>query len=369
MSGIGAEDAPQWFLRRGMPTAVPWRLRWHHLLARSAPALVGWAVLMCLSLLVVVASGDQDIDLAADATPLQWITLAIFFLIPPAMLLSGWAITRVRTKRVRTGVAIAAIAVGVVSDWYGDETSDAVRDTTIDLVVVAVILIGTGLGVGAVLGWALRTSSTHLRAAGRLFARALPVVLLTVLVFFNASVWSIATNLDSGRVWLLLGFMASIAVAFLIAGLLDVLDFQTLVIDPERLADTPFGGIPDPVDPAPLRLSERLNLVVIAVTTQTVQIAIIATTAGVLFFVLGMIVLTPTNLGKLTGGATPQSVWFDVVLPVSTAQVHMTAVLTGLTFMYLSARAFADDGHRRDYIDPLLADLGTTITARNRYRG
>jgi hypothetical protein len=35
-----------------------------------------------------------------------------------------------------------------------------------------------------------------LASAGGLFARALPVVLLTVLVFFNGYVWAMATKIE-----------------------------------------------------------------------------------------------------------------------------------------------------------------------------
>ncbi|HYO01712.1 MAG TPA: hypothetical protein VET27_07415 [Mycobacterium sp.] len=43
----------------------------------------------------------------------------------------------------------------------------------------------TGSGAGAVLAWAMRLTMTQLAAMGALFVRALPVLLLTVVVFFN----------------------------------------------------------------------------------------------------------------------------------------------------------------------------------------
>jgi hypothetical protein len=70
--------------------------------------------------------------------------------------------------------------------------------------VVAVILALTASGAGAVLGWATRLTVTQLAAMGALFVRALPVVLLTVVVFFNPYAWMMAATLSQGRMGLAL---------------------------------------------------------------------------------------------------------------------------------------------------------------------
>jgi hypothetical protein len=37
--------------------------------------------------------------------------------------------------------------------------------------------------------------------------------------------------------------------------------------------------------------------------------------------------------------------------------------------MYVSARSVVDDDYKRDFLNPLIKDLHTTLIARNRYRG
>lgn len=344
----------RWFLRRGLPSALPARTRWRGVLPRSAPALTAWATLMVLSTLIAIGSGGRDINIEDNPTPLQWLVLAVFFLIPPAMVMAGWLVSRSSRAGVRTVVAVAAIVAGVLADWYGDGPLDATRDLLTDLAVVAVILAGTGTGIGAVLAWAVRIMFAHLRSAGRLMARVLPVVLLTVLVFFNATVWTIAASLDATRLWLLVMFMAVIASGFVITGLVDSMQ--------SMLAPTDLPDVP------PLTFGERANILVILVVSQLVQVAILAIITGTVFFVLGLIVLNPTVLEKLTNGAPSQSIWFDITLPVSAAHVHITVFLTALTFMYVSARAVGDGEYRAAFLDPLLDDLGVAIDARHRYR-
>ncbi|MDO3635614.1 hypothetical protein Q2100_07670 [Mycolicibacterium sp. KC 300] len=46
----------------------------------------------------------------------------------------------------------------------------------------------------------------------------------------------------------------------------------------------------------------------------------------------------------------------------------MLMFLGALTFVYVSARAVGDGEYRTEFLDPLVEDLRTTVTARNRYR-
>lgn len=327
---------------------------------------------MVLSLVATVASGNRDVDIDADPTAAQWLTLVVLVCIPIAMLLAGYATARVASSGRRWVAAVVAIVVGVASDWYGDEAFDAVSDTLVDVAIVALFLIATGTGAGSILGWSARVTLTQLRSAGRLMVRALPVVLLTVLVFFNTLVWTIATDLDVFRMCLLVGFLALIAVSFLVSGILDALNTVTAAPVSDRATDalvgTPFAGMAEPADVAPLRSGERLNLLLVATLSQVTQMLVLAGVTGAVFFTMGLIVLNPAVSDKLTNGAAPQSVWFDVTLPVSVAHLHVTALLMALTFMYVSVRAVGDGEYRREFLDPMLGEMELALAARHRYR-
>ncbi|WP_304105956.1 hypothetical protein [Mycolicibacterium bacteremicum] len=361
-------EADGWFLRRGLPSALPLSSRLRGVVPRSAPALVAWAVLMVMSLVATIASGNRDIDIDDDPTASQWLALIVLGCIPIAMALAGHAAGRIRSLGARWAASTVAVAVGLASDWFGDDAAGLLRDTVVDLSVVAAILIATATGVGSVLGWSARVALHQLRSAGRLIIRTLPVVLLTVLVFFNSLVWTIATDLDVPRMSLLLGFLAVIAVGFLISGIRDLLPDPDLPAAHQGLVGTPFEGLPQDVESTPLRRGERANLLLVATISQVTQMVILAAVTGAVFFTMGLIVLTPAVSDKLTGGAAAQSVWFDITLPVSAAHLHVTAFLTALTFMYVSARAVGDGEYRREFLDPLLADMEVAIAARHRYQ-
>ena len=71
------------------------------------------------------------------------------------------------------------------------------------------------------LGWALRLAASQFAAVGQLMLRALPVVLLTVLVFFNSPVWLMVATVSRARLWLALLFLGAIAAVFLISSTLE----------------------------------------------------------------------------------------------------------------------------------------------------
>src|SRR5690349_869086 len=82
---------------------------------------------------------------------------------------------------------LSVLAVASVGVTVGDLVQQGI--------VVAAVLILTGSGIGSVLGWAVRMMLSHLATVGALAVRALPVVLLTALVFFNTYVWLMAATI------------------------------------------------------------------------------------------------------------------------------------------------------------------------------
>lgn len=326
------------------------------MLSRSAPVLAGWAVLMVTSFFVMWASGDTDVDTDDDdLTTLQLLAAVVLFLIVPAVIAVIWAVAQMRSIAGRRTVAVVSIIAGTFSDFYEDDPLDALSDFAIDASVIVAIILGTGLGLGAIAGWALRTTARHFKSAARLLFRALPVVLLTILVFFNSPLWTISSNLDGLRVGLMVLFLGGVATSYLIAGLLD--SVGPLMWD----ADSDTG-----IRRRPLTLTERANVIVVATVSQIIQALSIAVVIGLLYLVLGLIVMNAANVNHLTGGGPTQGVWLGVTIPAPPALIRVVVFLMALTYMYVCARAVGDGEYRSGFLDPLLADLRAALDARDR---
>jgi hypothetical protein len=238
---------------------------------------------------------------------------------------------------------------------------------------IVLVLALTASGIGSVLGWAVRLTLSQIAAAGTLVIRSLPVVLLTALVFFNTYVWVMVATISPSQMWLALLFLTALAGVFVVSATLErarpVLEKSTESRGhAERLAGTPFEEMTSPRAVDPLTRGERFNVVFVLAASQIAQIMTVAAVTAAIFFVLGLIVLSPALLTAWTRTGSPDGTIFGMTIPVPQALIHMTLFLGALTFMYISAKSVGDGEYRSRFLDPLIDDLKLTLLARNRYR-
>jgi hypothetical protein len=223
--------------------------------------------------------------------------LTIIALTLPMMTIVGWLVSRLRSGRARAIAAATSVAVvagvGFVVSGTGQLANDAV--------FVAVVLLLTTGGVGSIAGWAVRMMLSHLASAGALAVRALPVFLLTAIVFFNSYVWIMATTITGDRLGLAMAFLVLIAALFVVSTTRERLEpmLRSTAVAPdgaEQLADTPFATMPDAPQITPLKRAERLNVVFVLAASQLAQILMVAVVTAAIYLVLGLILLTPALL-------------------------------------------------------------------------
>lgn len=334
--------------------------------------MAAYGTLQACTVPIFLITDGHDVDIQGEPTTAEWVILAILGITPLLMVAVGWLVSRWPShSRQRAATATSAAAVAILVTIV---KSERVADLPSSVVVVSAIPILTASGLGSVLGWAMRMTLSHLATVGALAVRALPVVLLTALVFFNTYVWIMAATITGERLWLAIMFLAGIASAFVVSATLDrvkpmLKSTAALPRDAERLADTPFAAMPDASPSPPLTRAERLNVVFVMATSQLVQIGVVAVVTATIYLGLGLIVLSPALLNEWAHTAVSSVTLLGMTLPAPGSLIHMCLFLGALTFMYISARAVGDTEYRTTFLDPLMDDLRTTLIARNRYRG
>ena len=98
-------------------------------------------------------------------------------------------------------------------------------------------------------------------------------------------------------------------------------------------------------------------------TSQVLQVGMVAIVAGLIFLVLGLILLSPELLAKWTRNGSSDGEILGMTMPVPQALIQITMFLAAMTFMYVSARAVGDGDYRARFIDPLIDDLRLTLVA------
>jgi hypothetical protein len=318
--------------------------------------LAAYATFQSCGIPLFLIAGTHEVRIEGLPAGIEWVVVAIAAAALPVSVLVGWLVPRLPRNRLRAAAGIAAAVVLTVTGYLNAGAASVLQS----VVIVAVVLILTGLGVGSVLGWAVRITLSHLASVGALAVRALPVVLLTALVFFNTYVWIMAATISGMRLLVAMVFLVGIAAVFVISATVErvkpmLRSSAVVCADSERLADTPFATLPDPKPDSDGSDSfrptwiERLNVVFVLATSQLVQILVVAA-------------LTGTILSR------SEAIVLGWTLPVPDSLIHMSLFLGALTFMYVSARAVGDGDYRSTFLDPRIEDLHAALIARNRYR-
>jgi hypothetical protein len=360
--------ADQWFLARGMPAVLTTRARLRDVLSRSAPALAAYAVITTALLAVYLLIGTSEVYIDGPPTPVERLVLAVILVSVPLAVFVGRRVSRL-DRRVQLVVAIASVVVGSVFGVIQGGPSHLV----VTVVWVLVVLVSTVTGVGAMTAWATQLTVTQIAAMGALFVRALPVVLLTVVLFFNTYVWLMAAVISRSRLWIALAILLVVTVAFLVSSTIARVRPMLATAsgphdDSQRLAGTPFAAMPDPPVNDPLTRAERFNVVLVLVASQVTHLMMVAISTATIYFVVGLVLLSPQVLARWTTNGSSDGTFLGMTIPVPQSLIHMTFIIIALTFMYVSARSVTDDEFRGSILDPLIEDLHVTLVARNRYR-
>jgi hypothetical protein len=131
----------------------------------------------------------------------QWFVLAAAVLVLPSAGVAGWLVSRIRLARSRWSRLRYPWRLRSWGD-HGRPKLAIVVNLLVSGISIAVVLALTASGAGSILAWAVQMTASNVALMGTLIARALPVVLLTVLVFFNGYVWLMAAILSRPRLWL-----------------------------------------------------------------------------------------------------------------------------------------------------------------------
>lgn len=358
-------DARERLLALGLPVVLDPADRRRALVRRCAPiltlaavALTGWQLVLVGSEILVDAqltasSGNDDIVLdASDPGAGQFLLgLALIMLAPFAAGLHAGIARRLssRTNRALATASASSLLVLPALPVLADLPS-LLETVALSGAVLASILWAGYIGLGSVLAWASRRVVTELWSLGPMIARVLPVLMIAVLfLFFNAEIWQIAAAMTMTRTWLSMAVIAALTV--------------TLVIMTTRDEMTDL----DEGEDIPLRLSERINVVLIPVAVRLIQVVLFSLLVFGFFLAFGQLSIPgPTIEQWLERPPTPFSGILSV-LPVSQTLTQVSMVLGAFSGLNFAATIGADPVHRRAFLDPIRDEVADGLRTRAAY--
>jgi hypothetical protein len=238
----------------------------------------------------------------------------------------------------------------------------------------------TYIGFGAIALWAFRYALVQVGALGTLMSRALPLLMLTVVVYFTGELWQLAARMTRQRLWQTVGFLAVVAIAFMVTTIRDEVhalrDDRAEQHDPAKLlAGTPLEPeAGDQPSRTPLSLAEQINVVAVMVVCQAIQVVFF--TAGLFAFFLALgIIAIPDDVTVLWSAEQTCSVgqppcagtWFGVHIPIPQTVVHTSLFVAVLSGLYFTVSTSVDPLYRQRFFDPLVSDVAISLAGRDAY--
>ncbi|MDT5237863.1 MAG: hypothetical protein QOD97_61, partial [Mycobacterium sp.] len=367
-----------WFLGRGLPLVLTRRVRSRDLIVRSAPVVSGVGALTAATMLLA--------EITADAPDYGYalrlgVIAAVLAAAPFALYLLHRSGTRLgEAGRRSTGLVVMAIFVVVmpvtVDGWSGAAAAEAPIFVLITLLAIWL----TYIGFGSIALWAFRFAWVQFGALGSLMGRALPLLMLTLLVFFSGELWQLAARMTRQRLWQVIGFLALVALLFVVTTIRDEVralrEDRAEQTDPsDLLAGTPLAGTLDD-DPArtPLSKAEQFNVVAVMVVSQAIQVVLFTAGLFAFFLALGVIAI-PDDVAVLWSAEQTCSVgqppcagtWFGVHIPVPQTIVQTSLFVAVLSGLYFTVSTSVDPLYRQRFFDPLVADVAVSLAGRDAF--
>jgi hypothetical protein len=303
---------------------------------------------------------------------------AVLAIAPTVLHHSG---TRVGKAGRRTAALLVMVIFVVVTPVTADGWSAAAAAEAPIFVLITLLAIWlTYVGFGSIALWAFRFAWVQLGAVGSLLSRALPLLMLTVVVFFTGELWQLAARMTRQRLWQVIGFLALVALLFVVTTIRDEVralrEDRAERSDPRALlAGTPLAGYVDQ-EPArtPLSKGEQFNVVAVMVVSQAIQVVFFTTGVFAFFLALGVIAV-PDDVAVLWSAEQACSVgqppcagtWFGVHVPVPQTIVHMSLIVAVLSGLYFTVSTSTDPLYRQRFFDPLIADVAVSLAGRDAY--
>jgi hypothetical protein len=204
--------------------------------------------------------------------------------------------------------------------------------------------------------------------------------MLTVVVFFTAELWQLAARLTRQRLWQTIGFLAVVAIIFVVTTIRDEVlalrDDRADQTDPAKLLEgTPLATAAgrQPVR-TPLSFAEQVNVVAVMVVSQAIQVVLF--TAGLFAFFLALgIVAVPDDVAVLwsseetcqVGEPPCPGTWFGIHVPVPQTIVHVSLFVAVLSGLYFTVSTSVDPLYRQRFFEPLISDVAVSLVGRDAY--
>jgi hypothetical protein len=239
---------------------------------------------------------------------------------------------------------------------FGGQLGSALATAGSNLLILLLIYAVVGLGLMAIVRWALDRLAAQLVSALSLIARAVPLLMIFALLSFTTQeIWRIFTSELIGIYALTIGLfvvLGSIFLAVRIPGEARELE-----------RETGEGG-------KPLNRLQLFNVGLVMFTSQALQVVIVSLVVGLFFAAFGLLAIDGSIQSEWIGGRV--DVLLDVHLfgerlELTEESLRVAGGLAAFTGFYFAVAMLTDSTYREEFLDELTAEMRVSFRERAEY--
>jgi hypothetical protein len=360
----------RWFVRRGLP----------HFVYRFQSSRDVWVAVVPVVLLLfvieiaVLAPNDEYPILGSIAAVVGGI----------AALLALWAVAnRLRgrpwlARPDRIGpveVLVFVFGPALIPLAFGGQWRSAVITAGVNLAVLVLAYLQRRYAVVSLASWTVRNLGDRLRTISGVIIRALPLLLIVVvLVFFTVETWQIAHDVRWPVLLLGLSIFVGLAIAFAairapqqigeIEADMSAADVRELVAGTPV---APLAGVRGRAPVSPLSRSERRNVRMVVVVSELTLVTVVSGAMFLFLVALGLLVL-PVSLQQTWIGAPPDVLFtfdlFEERLGMTVELIKVAGFVAAFSALQFTVSLLSDRTYQDEFLGELRDSLRQSLAVR-----
>jgi hypothetical protein len=346
----GREEYERGFRRAGLPLFIEDYTATDDIFTRAVP------VLAAVFIFQVIGAINLDWSLAANLAAVAGglvILLSAIGLLNRSRSRPFWSIPeRIGRLELAGFVLIPAILPLV----FGGHWDEAIETVIGNLLFLGLVYLVVGYGVVSILRWVGRRLLRQMATASLLLARAVPLLLIIVLLaFINLEMWQVFAGVPVAGLVMIGGLFVGLGTSFL---------FARLPREVQRLEQEAGSGSP-PLDPR-----QRRNVALVLFISQAMQVLFVSLVVAAFFVVFGAIAITePVRDAWIQG---PENVLVTIDLPGQTVELteellRVACGLAAFSGLYFAIAMLTDSTYRAEFLDELTGEMRASFRDRAAY--
>lgn len=370
---MDVEATERWFVRRGLPHAIPGYSATEDVWTRAWPFL-----LFVLFVEAFASFGDRFGG---------W-RQAGAFVVGLGLLVGGFVLANLVRRRPASSlpddIAIPELTVfllgpAAIALWANDGWGGAAALVAFNALVLVLAYGVTSYGLVPAFRVGFTQAIRQVRTVIQLVARGLPLLLLiTAFVFLNAEMWQVAHDFPPAYYAICVAGMIALAFAFLALRLpKEVVGLARFASWDECRAlaaatDAPIASeaiCPDGTPPEPeLGRVERWNIAILLTISQVVQTLLVGVIAGVFYVLFGLLAVRAETIEQwtTTDRIDPLATFGFVGAEIAITWEHLAVAgfVAAFSVLQFSVASVTDAAYREEFYDDVAGDVRRVLAVR-----